>query len=124
MSKIQIHAGDFNKGKGQISFTFGICTITPPYGNGDKWAPTAHTIDSANIEELAPASEENVKRIGGTLGWGAIGALALGPVGLLAGLVAGGKGKDVTFILKLKDGRKMLATTDNKSYTKLTALSF
>lgn len=124
MSKIQIHAGDFNKGKGDISIMFGMCSITPPYGVGDGWTATRHTIGAGDIEEVAPASEENVKRIGGTVGWGAVGALALGPLGLLAGLVLGGKGKDVTFVLKLKDGRKMLATTDNKTYTKLIALSF
>ncbi|MFV5548133.1 MULTISPECIES: hypothetical protein [Acinetobacter] len=124
MANIKIHAGDFNKGKGTISFMFGNCSITPPYGDGDKWAATSHPIVSGNIEEISLATEENVKRIGGTVGWGIAGAALLGPLGLLAGLLLGGKGKDVTFILKLKDGRKMLATTDSKSYTKLSALAF
>ena len=42
----------------------------------------------------------------------------------MAGLLLGGKGKDVTFILKLKDGRKMLATTDSKTFTKIAAMAF
>ncbi|ADI90765.1 hypothetical protein [Acinetobacter oleivorans] len=124
MANIKIHAGDFNKGKGTLSFMFGKCSITPPYGDGDKWAPTAHPITAENIEEISLATEENVKRIGGTVGWGIAGAALLGPLGLLAGVLLGGKGKDITFILKLKDGRKMLATTDSKSYTKLSALAF
>ena len=70
------------------------------------------------------ASEENVKKMGGTMGWGAVGALALGPVGLLAGLVLGGKSKDVTFIAIHKDGRKFMATTDSKTYTKIQAALF
>ena len=70
------------------------------------------------------ASEESVKRIGGAAGWGAVGALALGPVGLLAGVILGGRSKDVTFIATFKDGRKMLATTDSKTFTKLQALVF
>lgn len=52
------------------------------------------------------------------------GAALLGPVGLLAGLLLGGKGTDVTFIAQFKDGRKMLATTDAKAFTKLQALVF
>lgn len=55
---------------------------------------------------------------------GVAGAALLGPIGLLAGLLLGGKGKDVTFILKLKDGRKMLATTDSKTFTKIAAMAF
>jgi len=43
---------------------------------------------------------------------------------MLAGLLLGGKGKDVTFILQLKDGKKMLATTDAKTFTKIQALAF
>ena len=70
------------------------------------------------------ATEDNVKRLGGTVGWGVVGATLLGPVGLLAGLLLGGKGKDVTFIMKLKDGRKLLGTVDGKTYTKLNALIF
>ena len=70
------------------------------------------------------ASEESVKRIGGTLGWGAAGMLALGPVGLLAGLLLGGKKKEVTFVAKVKDGRKLLGTTDHKTFTKLKAAAF
>ena len=63
-------------------------------------------------------------QLGGTVGWGVVGATLLGPVGLLAGLLLGGKGKDVTFIMKLKDGRKLLGTVDGKTYTKLNALIF
>lgn len=124
MANIKIHAGDFNKGNGQISFLFGGCTITPPYGGSDKWLPTAHSISKHDVEEISLATEENVKKLGGTVGWGVVGATLLGPVGLLAGLLLGGKGKEVTFIMKLHDGRKLLATVDAKTYTKLTALVF
>ena len=44
----------------------------------------------------------------------------LGPVGLLLG----GKKKEVTFIARFKDGRKMLATTDNKTFVSLKAQVF
>src|SRR5690606_36515607 len=76
------------------------------------------------VAELEVASEESVKRIGGTVGWGAVGGVLLGPVGLLAGLLAGGRGKDVTFVCKLKDGRKFMATAPSKVYTELSAVRF
>lgn len=55
------------------------------------------------------------------LGLAAIGSLLLGPLGLLAGLLMGGKKKEVTFSVKLKDGRRFLATADSKTFTKMRA---
>lgn len=124
MANLNIHAGDFSKGKGNISIMFGMVSFSGAWQSGDGFSAKTNTFGKDDIEEITLATEDSVKRVGGTVGWGAVGALALGPVGLLAGLLLGGKGKDVTFVLKLKDGRKMLATTDSKTYTKLTALTF
>lgn len=115
MAKIKVHAGDFSKINAQ--YTLGSFLLNEP----DKWTPT--TYGANDIEELTQASEESVKRLGGTAGWGVAGAVLLGPVGLLAGLLAGGRGKDVTFIAKFKDGKK-LATTDSKTFTKMQASLF
>ena len=117
MGDIKVHAGDFLKGP--ASFYFGTFTLktTQHYLMGES-------IPAKNLEELEIASEESVKKIGGTLGWGAVGAVALGPVGLLAGLLLGGKKKEVTFVAKFKDGRKLLATTDNGTFTKIKAEIF
>jgi len=82
------------------------------------------SVDARNIEALEVASEESVKRFGGTVGWGLAGGLLLGPLGLAAGLLTGGQGKDVTFVCKLKDGRKFLATAPSKTFTALQAASF
>lgn len=123
MANINIHAGDFTKGKGAVSISTIGFTFIPAWAPGDGFLGKAHSFLKDDIEEVTLANEESVKRIGGTVGWGTLGALTLGPVGLLAGLLLGGKGKDVTFVLKLKDGRKILATVDSKSYTKLYALT-
>lgn len=82
------------------------------------------TIPFAEIESLEVASEESVKRIGGTIGWGAAGAVLLGPAGLLAGLLLGGKSKEVAFVCKLKDGRKFLAVADSGTFQKIQAAMF
>ena len=64
----------------------------------------------------------DIKKHAGKIGWGLAGAIALGPVGLLAGLLLGGKQKkEVTFVAIIKDARKLLATTDNKTFIKLKA---
>lgn len=124
MANIKIHAGDFSKGKGNISIMLGMVSFSGAWQPGDGFAAKINTFSGDDIDEITLATEDSVKKIGGTVGWGAVGALALGPVGLLAGLLLGGKGKDVTFVLKLKDGQKMLATTDSKTYTKLAAMAF
>jgi hypothetical protein len=55
---------------------------------------------------------------------GLVGDLALGPVGLLAGVLSGGKQTDVKFIAAFNDGRRMLATTDSKTFTAMQAALF
>ena len=115
MAKLTIHAGDRGKGSGQ--FSFGAFALP-------KGAFSFEGVPTASLESVQIATEESVKRVGGTVGWGAAGAVLLGPVGLLAGLLMGGRGKDVTFIAQFKDGRKMLATTDAKTFTKIQAAVF
>ena len=117
MAKIKVHAGDFLEGDNQYSFGSLILKTKEHNFLGE-------TIPITELELVDIASEENVKKLGGTVGWGVAGAVILGPVGLLAGLLLGGKKKEVTFIAKFKDGRKLLATTDNKTFTKLQATVF
>ena len=107
MSTLQIHAGDFTKGKGAISVNSMGFAIVPAWASGDGFLGKAHTFTKFDIKEISVATEDNVKRVGGTIGWGVAGAALLGPIGLLAGLLLGGKGKDVTFILQLTSGKKI-----------------
>lgn len=117
MGKLKVHAGDFLKGEGSFgSASFVLRT------KEHSWV--GEVIRVTSIETLEIASEENVKKIGGTIGWGAAGGVLLGPVGLLAGLLAGGRKKEVTFVAKFKDGRKLLATTDSKTFIKMKAAVF
>jgi len=69
----------------------------------------------SRIASVEVASEESVKRVGGAVGWGTAGALVAGPAGLLAGAILGGRGKDVTFVVVLQDGRRFLAKGDAKA---------
>lgn len=116
MTDIKVHAGDFEK-HGAF-FMFGKFHM---YEVG-KLKQAIYNADEVDTLEIA--SEENVKRLGGTVGWGVAGAALLGPVGLLAGLLAGGKRKQVTFVVKFTDGRKLLGTASAKGFTKMQAATF
>ncbi len=116
MSNIIIHAGDF--GEGKASLKNGNIALPVKKGQG---LLNRDVIEIASLEDIDIATDESVKRIGGTLGWGAAGAVLLGPVGLLAGLLLGGKKKEITFVAKFQGEKKMLATTDAKTYKVLMA---
>lgn len=118
MATVKIHAGDFPIGDAKLTFS----ALTFPWQPGDGLLGAS--IQLTDLSDVDMAGEESVKRLGGTVGWGAAGAMLLGPVGLLAGLLAGGRGKDVTFVAKTFDGRKFLATTDAKTFTKFKAAVF
>ena len=77
MAKIKVHAWSWPKGDGQFSFG----SFALPKGGWGSF----EGVPGSQLLEVDEASEESVKRLGGTTGWGAVGALALGPVGLLAG---------------------------------------
>lgn len=115
MANIKIHAGDLPKGEALV----GRNCFAVKHGFFN-----VETIMFDQFETVEVASEESVKRIGGTIGWGAAGAVLLGPVGLLAGLLLGGKKKEVTFVARLKDGRKLLGATDNKVYMQIMSNVF
>lgn len=110
----EVLAGDLKKGK-ENSY------ISPNFNIKVNNKFLLQPLNISEVESLEEASEENVKRLAGTAGWGLAGAAILGPVGLLAGLLAGGKGKDVVFVCKFKDGRKFLAKANSKLYQKIAA---
>lgn len=114
--QIEVLAGDFKASKnGQFAKGF----LLPVSGS-----MTRESISAKSMTELTVATEESVKRIGGTVGWGLVGGAALGGLGLLAGLIAGGQGKDVIFVCQFDDGRKLLGRTDSKTYQKMQAAFF
>ncbi|EJV0369637.1 hypothetical protein N5280_002484 [Vibrio vulnificus] len=116
MAKIKVHTASFPYVEITAS---GSCLFI-------KTSPlqlTGECIHGSRIKSIDAASEESVKKIGGTLGWSVVGGAIAGPLGLIAGALLGGKGKDITFVAELDDGRKFMGTVNNKSFTKLKAES-
>lgn len=114
MGKIKVLAGDFT---GDGSYSGGRITLRPK----DRPSPAHRMAVRDFFASIDVAAQHNVVKVGGAVGWGAAGALLAGPLGLLAGAVLGGRGRDVVFVAILKDGRKLLAQTDAKTYTQLRA---
>lgn len=112
MASINVHAGDFKKGK-YHEHIFGKLHMRI------KGKLLRETISPSQIVKLEHATEESVVNLGGAAGWGMAGSLLLGPVGLLAGLLLGGRGQDITFICVFKDGRKFLGTASSKVFAAL-----
>ncbi len=109
MAKVKVHAGDFLEGDNNFSFgSFSLKTLEHSF--------LGETISIKELKTIKIVTEENIKTLGGTAGWATAGAVALGPVGLLAGALLGGKKKEVTFIATFRDGRKMLASTDSHTF--------
>lgn len=77
-----------------------------------------------NIERIELMTEEKAKSFLGAAGLGLVGGLVFGPVGALAGILAGGNKKEICFACYFKDGTKFMAVADPKTYQKLVALTF
>lgn len=103
MAIIKVLAGDLKKGQQRID---------------PKWVKNA---------ELQ--TEESLKKLSGSAGWGftgaIVGGLLTGGIGLLvgglAGVLSGGNKTEICFSCELDDGRKFLAITDKKTWQSILA---
>src|SRR5689334_15305051 len=92
------------------------------YSMGTLWGAFEQIELRSDIKKITPQTEESVKKLPEAAAWGLLG-LALGPMGLLAGVVFGGNRKSVCALVELNDGRKFLAVMDSKIYQEVLGLS-
>lgn len=71
------------------------------------------------IDEITEITEDNAVNFKGAAGWGIVGGLLTGGVGLLAGAILGGRGKTKTFAVRFKGGSQFLCRGKSKDYAKL-----
>jgi hypothetical protein len=118
MSAIDVLAGDFYTGRnhayypGQFSMTI---------KSGDE----SEKISACEVMESEVVTQSIGKKFISSLVCAVIGGIVLTPftrfwfVGVVLGFFAGGWERRVTFKLKFKDGRRMLATTANDTYVQM-----
>jgi hypothetical protein len=118
MGNIKIVAGDIPEGKWSLKTSWSGETTINNFFLSEK------ILITDAVQSIEIMTEESKKKFLGAFVGGTAGALILGPVGLLAGVLTGGQKKEVTFACYFKDGRKLLATTDAKTFAKLQASCF
>lgn len=69
-----------------------------------------------NIAHITQVTEENKKSFSGSAAWGVIGGMALGGIGALAGILAGGNKKEVLVAIQMKSGENILGTVDGNTF--------
>jgi hypothetical protein len=125
--KFEIIAGDFSKKSTYSSF------MDKPRLSWPKPNSFLHeeVLLSGNVERVEIVTEENKKKMLGSVGWGLTGAVVGGliaaPIAIaagLAGLLKGGNKKEICFACYLKDGRKFMAVVDPKIYMQISSLAF
>lgn len=114
MSNLEIHSGDFLSGHGDFMGKAFLLRTMKHRWLGEK-------IPASQLVDLSVVTED-MKRTAGSLGWAAAATIAAGPIGTVASLLISGKKKKITFIAKLRDGRKFMATADNKTFIQIQAL--
>ena len=123
MATVKVEAGDIDKGAWQYSGMFGTSILTRASTKDHPWKGEAINL-GLELERTELLDEEKVKKLAGTAGWGVAGAVLLGPIGAIGGMLLGGNKKEVAFAAYLKDGRKFMATTDGGTWKKLMAITF
>lgn len=123
MAKIKIHAGDLDHGSWDFNGMFGSATMFRASTKDHMWKGETYNFGT-DVEHVEALDEEKVKKFAGTAGWGLAGAVLLGPLGAIGGVLLGGNKKEVVFACYFKDGRKFMATTDSKTFTKISAILF
>ncbi len=116
---MKVIGGGLPNGAEINSSLFGSYTLSIPEGffKSRKVSLNDHLVAVEHI------TEENKYSILGKAGWGTLGAIALGPVGLLAGIVLGGNSKELCCACKLDTGEEFLVSCETEECQKLKSLA-
>lgn len=117
MSTINVLAGNIKKGKWNFNGFIGNVSMNQTFGENIN-------LGKYSVKDISLLDEEKKKKLAGTAGWGFVGALALGPLGAIGGILLGGNKKNITFVCELEDGRKFMAETDSKVWKKIQVANF
>ncbi|MDB6049244.1 MAG: hypothetical protein JWR17_1990 [Pseudomonas sp.] len=112
MTKVKVLAGDFLQGDGE--YHAGLLNLeTPLY----PWPGISIPVTSLKAIEVATTGSN--KKLEDAISLGLAGALMLGPLGAAAGVIFANEETEVTFWVTLKDGRRLLAATDDGTFREI-----
>lgn len=106
-AKNRVVAGDYIGGN--VTMNFGMVMV------GTGGFAKVIELSNANVESYEVLDQERRKSAKSAVGRAFVGSVALGGVGLLAGLTAKNKGVHLIAI-EFKDGKKSLIEVDEKKY--------
>lgn len=115
---MKVLAGSLPNGAEITSF-LGSYTLNIPEG---FWKSRKISLND-HLVAVEQITEENKYSVLGKAGWGTLGGILLGPVGLLAGIVLGGNSKELCCACKLDTGEEFLVSCDTEECQKLKNLS-
>ncbi|MBB2828932.1 UNVERIFIED_ORG: hypothetical protein GGI65_005601 [Rhizobium esperanzae] len=117
---IKVLAGDWEPGT--------VCVFEPAFfGKPDRirmarvFGPEYPAAEVISIDII---TEQNSTSILRKAGWGFVGSVALGPVGMLAGVLGGGNRHEKIVAIEFTDGKRALLQCDAKSYGEIMRLTF
>jgi|Hof3ISUMetaT_16_FD_contig_71_189750_length_909_multi_24_in_0_out_0_1 hypothetical protein len=113
MASITVLAGDFLQGDGD--YRDGVFTLRTSL---HPWPGI--TLPLSKFKSLEVANEDSINNVREAIGFGVAGAMLLGPIGAVAGFMLAGKDTEVTFLLTLKDGRKLLIAADSGTFDQIS----
>jgi len=110
----EIISGDFEGatlvGNGLVWFT------------GDLWPPSkaiGAQVLEGNVKEVTIIDEEYKPKTSHRLGYGVVGGIVGGPLGLIGGALLAGKKKEFYIRVSLTNGKSFVAKVDRKTYAQL-----
>ncbi len=121
MATIEVLAGDIDSAK--YKFFSKDCTMI----DQKYMIPKDDRIISLrknNVKMIQQLDEETKKKLAGMAGWGLVGAVALGPLGAVGGMLIGGRKREISFVCEFNDGKKFMAKTDSKTFTTIMSWNF
>lgn len=121
---IELHGGDFGTVPCRCDGKRIVFLLRPARSFLPGSSKTAIYRVDDDLAALNSVTQEDVKRLAGAVGWGFVGAFVSGPIGALAGVLAGGRGTRVTFACMFRDGKRFLGTTDVKTFQRLQGAAF
>jgi hypothetical protein len=135
MASIKVHGGDFVAGHSG-TFKSGALTL-PTLGVGPadflvrlmylrpgKGSSFQERISLSEVMRVEAVNKEMKHRTVAAVTRGIAGGMIAGPIGSIVGFTTTNHTSDVTFEAEFEGGRRLLATTDTDTYTKLLAAAF